>query len=416
MARSSFRLTLRGWLRENAEPVQLWLAFRLALFILPVFAGILLPFAQQTPLPPDYVPAANVWLERLLRSWVRWDGGFYIGIARDGYAAATRTDDAAIAFFPLYPHLVRAVAWVLGAGTLKYTFLNVAGIIISSLATLACFVGLFRLALLDYDRRTGYLAVLYLAAFPLSFFMVAVYTESLFLALAVWAFWAARQNRWWLAASLTALAVLTKNQGVVLAFALGLEYLWQIRFKWRRINWRVVLSFGLPVAAFVAWLGLNWLTYGDPLRFVKVQEPYFARSFVWPHRTMLLATEQFFYQRSPGSFLPTGFDAGSVLYDYPITLAFIGLALVGAWAVWRQRLRLSYLLFLTLCIVQPLASPARENWLNGMSRFLLIAFPAFMLLALAGRRWPLFHKTYLFICLPLLGLLVTRFVLNYWVA
>jgi hypothetical protein len=46
----------------------------------------------------------------------------------------------------------------------------------------------------------------------------------------------------------------------------------------------------------------------------------------------------------------------------------------------------------------------------------LIIFPAFLLLALAGKHSRTFHYTYLTFSLALLGLLLARFAMWYWVA
>ncbi|NWJ95831.1 MAG: hypothetical protein HXX20_08625 [Chloroflexi bacterium] len=410
---------LRNWLSENGEPLRLWLAFRLVLFVIPIFAGILIPFSEHNPLPPDYIPNPNIWMERLIRSWTRWDGGFYTTIASQGYTPIAHPGNAHIAFFPLYPHLIRAVAVVFAFGNTRYDALNISGIVISSLATLALFLGLYKLARLDYDHQTSRLSVIYLAAFPMSFFLLAIYTESLFMALAVWAFWAARKNRWLLACGLAALAVLSKNQGVLLVAALGIEYLYQIRFNPKRLDWRI-FTFGLPALALAGWMGINALTFGDPLQYVKAAQDNFARFFAWPFNTLGFATEHFFNQRSPGTFLPPNYDPGydldSILYDYPITLAFLGVGVVALVAVWRKRVRLSYVAFFALCLAQPLFSPNRISILASLPRYLLLIFPAFLLLALLGRRWPLFHYLYLGLNLPLLGIFLARYALNYWVA
>ena len=413
------RVWVRTWASQNADPLRIWLAFRLALFIIPIFAGVLLPSSEHNPLPPGYTPNPNIWLERLIRSWTRWDGGFYTTIASDGYRPAAHPGDAHIAFYPLYPHLIRAMAVIFAFGNTRYDALNISAIIISSLATLALFLGLYRLARLDYDATTSRQSVVLLAAFPMSFFLLAVYTESLFMALAVWAFWAARQNRWLWASGLAALAVLSKNQGILLVAALGLEYLGQIRFNPRRLNWQIT-TFALPGLAFAGWLAINTLNFGNPFEFVKATQETFARYFAWPNDTLGLATDHFFTQRSPNTFLPrdyfSGYDLDSILYDYPIVLCFIGLGLAGVIAALTKRLRFSYLAFFLLCLLQPLTSPNRISTLASLPRYFMIIFPAYLLLALISRKWPFFYYIYLGICLPLLGIFLARYILNYWVS
>jgi hypothetical protein len=167
-------------------------------------------------------------------------------------------------------------------------------------------------------------------------------------------------------------------------------------------------------------MGINALTFGDPFHYVKAAQDTFARFFAWPTSTLGFGTDHFFNQRSPGSFLPrnyvSGYDLDSILYDYPITIAFCGLGLVALLGVWLKKIRLSYLAFFVLGLAQPLFSPNRISILASLPRYLLIIFPAFLLLALLGRRWPFFHYLYLCLNLPLLGIFLARYALNYWVA
>jgi len=74
----------------------------------------------------------------------------------------------------------------------------------------------YRLIRLDYDRRTAARAVLYLCVFPTTLFLSAVYSESLFLALVISAFYYARSDRWLFAGALTAVAALCRPPGVLL--------------------------------------------------------------------------------------------------------------------------------------------------------------------------------------------------------
>ena len=96
-----------------------------------------------------------------------------------------------------------------------------AGVVVALSAAAAAFALLRRLTALELGEDTARRATVLLALFPLSFFLQAVYSESLFLALAVGAFYAARTERWPLAAAATALAFLTRPT----AFALWIGVL-----------------------------------------------------------------------------------------------------------------------------------------------------------------------------------------------
>src|SRR4029077_2699644 len=70
------------------------------------------------------------------------------------------------------------------------------------------------------------LAVLLTAFAPMAFFLSAVYSESLFLALSVGLFWSARKGRWAIAGALGALAGATRSVGVVLILPAVVLYLY----------------------------------------------------------------------------------------------------------------------------------------------------------------------------------------------
>ena len=101
---------------------------------------------------------------------------------------ATRGPRAHPAFFPLYPLLVGGVGRFLAGHYL------LAGVLVSLAASRGAFVLLYRLALPRLGADGARRAVLYLALFPTALFLGAVYSESLFLLLALATF-AARGAR-----------------------------------------------------------------------------------------------------------------------------------------------------------------------------------------------------------------------------
>lgn len=77
----------------------------------------------------DLATSSSSWAPTLARPFTRWDAAHLLGVARDGYATET-----SLAFFPLYPHAVRALAAVAGADSPAGHVL--AAVLISN----ACFV------------------------------------------------------------------------------------------------------------------------------------------------------------------------------------------------------------------------------------------------------------------------------------
>ena len=166
------------------------------------------------------------WLEL----WNNWDSTHYLKLAEHGYVAAGDSR-VSLVFFPLYPWLVRLVAFV----ARDYM---VAALIVSGFASVAVALLLRRLARCDETEEVSSNAVWFLLIFPTSYFLHVAYTESLFLALVLSCFLAARKSRWAWAGILGAAACLTRVNGLILlpalAMEVGLQY-WQTR----RVNFRV---------------------------------------------------------------------------------------------------------------------------------------------------------------------------------
>ena len=148
-------------------------AIRLALMAIAVLAVVVLR--------PDALPA-DPWLQ----IWNRWDGPHFLEIAAYGYLPPA--DPARIVLFPLYPLLI-------AIGAIAVPPL-VSAMLVSFIAGLVAAVGLYRLVRLDDSRPAARAAVVAMAIFPTAFAFVAPYSESLFAALAIWAFVRARQDDW----------------------------------------------------------------------------------------------------------------------------------------------------------------------------------------------------------------------------
>ena len=122
----------------------------------------------------------------LLAVWGRWDAVHYLDIATQGYQG---TD---MAFFPLYPLLIRLV------GALAGNHL-IAGLLISSASFFLGLLYLYKLLEHEYDRAVARRAIFYVSIFPTAVYFTAVYTESLFFMLTVASFYYMREHRWWIA-------------------------------------------------------------------------------------------------------------------------------------------------------------------------------------------------------------------------
>src|SRR3954462_11210884 len=224
----------------------------------------------------------------LLSALSRWDGVWYLQIAEQGYRY-TFEGFTAMAFSPLLPGLMRALAPLAGGGS---DGMLIAGAVIVNAALLAACVMLVKLVRLDFDDATARRTPLYLLVFPTSFFLSAVYPEALFLAFPVASFYAARRERWLIAGALASRCVLARPHGILTAPALALEYLYQRDFSPRRIG-ADAAALALPVATFVGWLAFQYVRFGDALAFIHAQSAWqrvpgppwqaFTNYFTGPH-------------------------------------------------------------------------------------------------------------------------------------
>lgn len=118
-----------------------------------------------------------------------WDGRWYVGLAKNGYSF-NPDGQSNVAFLPLYPALLRGVNYITNSYAL-------AGLLINAIALIGAVYGLQRLAKIEkLNLEQGRRAVLFFLLYPTAVFFVAVYTEALFAALAIWFFVCAKEKQW----------------------------------------------------------------------------------------------------------------------------------------------------------------------------------------------------------------------------
>src|SRR3990167_10662284 len=147
-------------------------------------------------------------------SWINFDGEHYLSLALQGYLPLTYF------YFPFYPMVVKFVSLFVGSG---FKDIAVSGLLVSNISFLLALVGLWKLIGLDYKKDIAKATILFIVLFPTSFYFGSFYTESLFLALAVWSFYAARRGKWILAGLLGGALTATRITGLALLPAIAYE-------------------------------------------------------------------------------------------------------------------------------------------------------------------------------------------------
>lgn len=256
----------RALVRDRLSPAVIDVTFalvatRLASFSIGFIANLLFgrPGARAFEMP--------FTAEKFAEIFAAWDSGWYFDIARRGYYFDPDSQSS-VAFFPLYPTLMRILAWPFG-GSDKAIWM--AGIAVSCVAFALALMALHRLTERIFaDRETARRTVLYLAVFPFSLFFTRVYAESLLLLMTVLAVSRAYDGRWWQAGMWGAMATLARPNGILIGLPLVLL---AIR-GWpgtRELASRAMALSQVPLAM-AGYCVYVYLLSGDPLGWLASQE------------------------------------------------------------------------------------------------------------------------------------------------
>jgi hypothetical protein len=361
--------------------MRIGLSSRVAVLLVAIFAALSFGpasggLARENADKFDEPALTHALADPLLAPLARWDSVWYLRIADSGYGdAAPRA-----AFFPLYPLLVRGVGTAFGG---SHGALLVAAYLVSLAAFVAALVLLHRLTELELGRRLARPVLLLLAVFPAAVYFGAPYSESLFLLLAVGAFYAARTGHWAWAGICAGLASGTRSAGLLLLLPVALIW-WSSRPRRSRdAAWLLLAPLG--IVAYAVWLGL---VEGDALRFLDVQEAW-SRELTVPLAGAwdgFVAAVDGVRQLASGSRTPVYFQeaAGDPFRIAAInvmlfaTLVFAVVACVGV----LRRLPRPYGVWVAASLVLPLSFPVAPQPLMSLPRFVSVLFPIFMWLAI----------------------------------
>jgi len=358
-------------------------------FVLAVYAASRLFYLISGSLLAYIVPTSNFQRITLdvpsgrMNIWSHWDGEHYVALAMGGYL--NPPDNVSPAFFPLYPLLLRSFAELFG-GPISKEALSVWAPLLSLLFLPFAFYFIYHIALDGWGERVARGTVLILAFFPTTFFLNAAYTESVFLALSAGSLWAMRVRRdLLLACVLAGFAAATRNVGVFLVAPLMYEWIKYIeRFRWRGIY--LLLAPG----GLLAYMGYLWVRFGDPLLFYSAQESW-GRQATGPLDTASRAW------RSAVEGAGRLFDPG--LWAHPslgnvanhiagagnfFNVAFFVFAVVVLLAGLRD-LPLSLTVYGLLLVAPATLFGTPGSPLMGTPRYVLVAFPIFIVLTLLFR-------------------------------
>jgi hypothetical protein len=306
---------------------------------------------------------------------VRWDTGWYLGIATDGYSFDAQHPEIQqnIVFFPAYPVILRAVGDFLG-GTLTSDIL--AGTLVSLVAFFCALVYLYALARETLDDEGARDTLWLIAAYPFAVFFGAIYTESLFLLGAIGTFYHFKRGEFGRAAIWGLIVGLTRPPGCLISIPLAILAVepWLRSLGVRTSGqpqagptWKALLTAATPGIGMLMYAAFIWHLTGNPLAWISGHAAW-GRSY---SGLMVLAIHHYQYIANSGF---TGYVNQAPL-DLLNALGAV-FVLAAAWPVAR-RLGLAYAVFILVSILPPLA----DGGLLSAGRFSAVLFPAFIWLS-----------------------------------
>jgi hypothetical protein len=269
-----------------------------------------------------------------------WDASWYRDIARGGYDAVPVEG---LRFFPLFPLLGRAVAWLPGVDA------GLGVLVVANLSALALGFAVYELVALERDDDVARRAMWVLFLAPPAFVLTMAYAEAPFLLATTIAFIALRSERWWIAAVAGVVAALTRPVGLLLAIPAAVE-------GWRRRDARAIVPAVAPAAgllAFLVWARDRGDGFLYPLR--VQQDPVRRGEWVDPFRAIAHSVDELF----TGDHVSAGVHAAAAI-------VFAGLLVVLA-----RRWPLSFTLYAAGSLVVALSS---KN-LDSLERYGFAAVP-----------------------------------------
>src|SRR3990167_5245499 len=294
-------------------------------------------------------PYVGILEESGLPNWLwsfgNFDGVHYPRIAQDGYAYQFTQ-----AFFPLYPILIKLVSYITLGNFL------VAALLISNIAFFVGLLLFFKLIKKIYDERIAFWSTLFLLAFPTSFYFGAAYTEGVFFLMIVATFYLLEEKKILLASIIGSFTSATRLVGVFLAPALI-----------KKMDLKALISLLIVPAGLILYMIYLKIEFNNPFYFLTAQS-------IWGQErstTGIILLPQVFWRYIKILSTTSGLPLLNASFEFVSTVFAIVVLILANKKVKREWLIFSWLAVLT---------PTLTGTLVSMPRYILIAFPIFIVL------------------------------------
>lgn len=378
---------------DTKNIVAIFVVWRLWLFLVMFFAVNFIPLGYKDRfLGGGY----NNYLKfPELFSWANFDGEHYTSIAIFGYKGIEQ------AFFPVFPIILSTLSKPFQTDLYSSIFwITVIGLLVSNLSFVLALIYLWKLVKMDYSKKIAYITIFSLLLFPTSFYFVSLYTESIFLLFSVLSFYFAKHNKWFLSGIFGGISSATRVFGVFLLPSLLYE-----AFK-KRSRLTVYLSLCLVPLGLILYMIYLYFTTRDPIAFYTLQKTVGEQ-----HQSGITLLPQVFYRYVK---MLLTVDIMNPIYQTVVLEFFTGviftfLCLYGL----IKKFNPGYLFYL----IAGFLIPAFQGSLSSSPRYVLVLFPAFILMAILLNKLSKTFQILVFILFTLWFSIETiLFLRGYWVA
>ena len=257
----------RGWIDTWWSPLVVFAAVGVLVWIAIWFGNNHLTHDSFFPLRPGVG-------DRWFGGFARWDAEWYRTIVREGYVYYPGVQSS-VAFWPTYPIVVGLLSWA-------FPSIYITGTVVTVVSGAIAMVLLRKWSRLTVSPEVALTAVVVLCVYPYSWYLYGVvYSDALFVATAIGAFYLIEKDRYFWAGLVGIMATAGRPAGLVVAVALILRVIERRNRSEGATTLRGLLNplrlkrADAPI--FLSWVGVGswfaflWVKFGDPFLFAETQ-------------------------------------------------------------------------------------------------------------------------------------------------